>query len=176
MLSLFKSKNVTTTANTDYREFFKSQFFQSEHHHWIVANKFIQANFEEFFDKLPLILIKKFTQGPQLIFLASSGRYSCAINPLQAHVIIVFPELMKLLKSSATNHALAILAHEIGHIAHEHGAKVIDPIEAQVEADLFACKLGYALEIESFLEDQVESLEKRIRLTYVTAYLHSTNN
>ncbi|MCH9027313.1 MAG: response regulator, partial [Proteobacteria bacterium] len=71
-------------------------------------------------------------------------------------------ELMKILKSLATNYGLALLSHELGHIIHDHSKKNISVIEAQVEADLFAAKLGFADELENFLLDQPESTEKRV--------------
>lgn len=171
MFEIFKRNHQVSKSNKEYLDIFVSDFFSNDNHSWIAKDRYIRANFEEFFEKLPSKVIKKFVKGPGLIFIPSSGKYSCTLSNLQCHIIIVFPELMRLLRSSATNHALAILAHEVGHIIYDHSKKVMDPIEAQVEADMFACQLGFGNEIESFLEDQPESLEKRVRITYVTAHL-----
>ena len=56
-------------------------------------------------------------------------------------------------------------------LIYEHGKKSIDPLTAQVEADRFAIHLGYGHELEKFLLEQVESVEKRTRLTYLTSQL-----
>ena len=63
------------------------------------------------------------------------------------------------------------LAHELGHIFYGHSNRKIDILEAQVEADKFAIELGFENEIESFLQGLPESLEKRVRLSYVTSYI-----
>jgi hypothetical protein len=157
------------------REFLK-KFYLHDSHSWILGDRYVKANFDEFFDRISWQILKRFSKKRNLIFLPSNGKYSCTLSSINQHIIMVFPELMRLLKSPATNHALAILAHEIGHIVSEHSKKAIDPLEAQVEADLFACKMGYAVEIESFLHNQIESIEKRLRLTYVTAYIVSTSH
>jgi len=157
----------------EYFEIFTNDFYENDNHRWIVQDRYIKANFDEFFEKLPRKIIKRLVKGPILLFLPSSGRFSCTLTNMNAHIVVVFPELMQLLKSPATNHALAILSHEVGHIVYEHSKKKIEPTEAQVQADFFACQLGFASEIESFLHDQPESIEKRVRLSYVTSYIIS---
>ena len=48
-------------------------------------------------------------------------------------------------------------------------------MEAQVDADEFACEIGYLDQIEDFLHDQPESVEKRVRLTFITNYYFAKN-
>ncbi len=169
MLQLFRKTKSESHEEVLHRFFQK--FYQEETHFWIIENKYIKANFDEFFERLSVEDLKLFLGKQRLLFLPSSGRFSCTFQSMNDYIIIVFPELMSLLKSSATNHALAILAHEMGHIIHNHSKREIDPVKAQVEADLYACKLGFSDELETFLLDQADTMEKRIRLTYVTAYI-----
>jgi hypothetical protein len=172
MLQLFKKKSHEE-ENKDFFDIFSRDFFANDNHRWVHEDRYIKANFEEFFERLPKKVIRRFVKGPGLLFLPSSGKFSCTLTSVQSHIVIVFPELMKLLRSSATNHALAILAHELGHIVYNHSSRPMDPLEAQVEADNFACELGFANELESFLMDQPDTLEKRVRLTYITSRIVS---
>ena len=48
-------------------------------------------------------------------------------------------------------------------------------MENQVDADTFACDMGYLEELESFLHDQSESVEKRVRLSFITTYYFANN-
>ena len=48
-------------------------------------------------------------------------------------------------------------------------------MEAQVDADNFACEMGYLEELESFLHEQRDSVEKRVRLTFVSSYYFTHN-
>lgn len=174
MLSLItklsrKEKIRSKISKIDLIMQFKNDFFTKEHHYWINENKYIKGVFEDLFDLLPEKILQFFIDGPPLLFLISNGRYSCALSVKNSSVIVVFPELMKLLKSPATYHAMAILAHEIGHIYLEHGHKDIDPLKAQIEADKFASDLGLGHQIESFLNDLEECTEKRVRICYLAS-------
>ncbi len=172
MLQLFRrndSDNYENVLNN-----FLARFYSEESHNWILNDRYIKANFDDFFEKLSKDHLKIFLKDQRLLFLPSSGKFSCTFQTMNDFIVIVFPELMSLLRSSASNHASAILAHELGHIIHSHSRKDIDPIKAQVEADAFACELGFADELETFLMDQQDSLEKKIRLTYVTSFIFSS--
>lgn len=148
---------------------YKNNFFNHQNHQWMKQNRFVRANFEELLTIIPMDVKEFLLDQPPLYFLPSSGRYSCALSGHEgSHAIIVFPELMTLLKSPMMDHALAILAHELGHIVAEHGSADIDPLQAQVEADAFACRLGFVREISDFLEEQPDSTEKSVRLSYIT--------
>ena len=95
--------------------------------------------------------------------------FACSVQNSSKSVIIVFPELKKFLGAPFPGWAHAVLAHEFGHLYHEHGKKWIDPLEAQVEADSFAIELGHMEQLANFLEERPESIEKRTRLSYLTS-------
>ncbi len=175
---LFTKKESRLKSHMSYpqlRQHFLDEFFDSGHHQWINDNRYIKATFEDFFDMLPQKVIRYFASDKSLLFLVSSGKYSCALTTFNAHIIVVFPELMQLLRSPANHYAMSILAHEMGHLLYEHGKQNIDPLQAQIEADRFACDLGFGHHLESFLEDQPESMEKRVRITYLTSRIISAN-
>jgi len=165
MFELFRNKISKRWKNKDD---FMQEFLNIPHHKWIKNDRYIKANFEEFFSFVPMTDIYKLFGKQDIWFIPSEGRFSCAIESIANPVILVFPECMQLLRSFSPASAKAILSHELGHIYHGHSKKNIDVMDAQVEADSFSIKLGFADELESFLNDQPESIEKRVRLTYLT--------
>lgn len=144
-------------------------------HLWISENQYVRANMLDFLERLPLRVLDSIFIQKETIFARSSGRYACAVSSLEQNVIIVFPELFNLLTKTYDGWAKAVLAHEIGHIHLNHAENASDPLECQVDADTFACEMGYLEEIEAFLHEQPESVEKRVRLSFISSYYFSNN-
>ena len=67
---------------------------------------------------------------------------------------------------------LAILAHELGHLYHQHSEKSLPVLEAQVEADDFAFKLGLGRELVEVLL-QFNDIDTRTRVSYLTSKILS---
>lgn len=151
-----------------YKDFFY-ELFNNPHHEWVLQDRYIKANFEEFFSLVPIKVLNKLYGASDIWFIPSSGRLSCAIQPVGCSVIMIFPEFLQMLRSFSSINAKAILAHELGHIFYNHSHRSIDVLEAQVEADKFAIELGFGHELESFLNTLPEGTEKRIRLSYLTS-------
>lgn len=103
----------------------------------------------------------------KVVFLNSSGHFACALSAQKEHIVIVFPELKKLLFSPLFEEALPILAHELGHIVYGHSERQIAPIVAQLEADYFAVQMGLKKELLKFLRSQKASDETRLRIEYL---------
>lgn len=167
MFTLFKTAKISQSQARLTKKDLLELFYDQPDHAWISQDKYIKANFEDFFENVPTQILKDIVIKHQIIFAPILAKYSCAIS--SANVILVFPELHELLASTALSPYKAILAHEIGHIIYGHGAKSLSVIEAQVEADKLAVTLGFSEDLENFLLDQPESIEKRIRLSYLTA-------
>lgn len=165
-LSKKLSKKQETKINL---EAFKINFFANSHHEWMNQAPFVKRLMSSFIETLPENTIK-FMMKNEVLFVRTNGHMSFSVQPNQ-HVIVVMPHLFHLLNSYACDHGLMILAHELGHLFFEHGKTAIDPLEAQVAADQYAIGLGYATELENFLEQMPESIEKRVRMAYVTSYL-----
>jgi hypothetical protein len=165
MFNILKNKYLRFKTHEDF--FF--EFFNNPQHKWINEDRYIKANFEEFFSLIPLKILRELWKESDIWFISSSGKYSCAIEPVGCSVILIFPELIQILRSFNPDGTKAILAHELGHIFYNHSNRRIDVLEAQVEADKFAIDMGFIEELESFLQDQGESLEKRVRLSYISA-------
>lgn len=167
--SYFTNQNAQYDIDKAYANYVE-KFFAHPFHYWILEDRYTKATFEELFDLLPDSTRKFLIESAPIYFLSSSGKYSCALSNSKAHAIIVFPELKKLLRSTQMDYSLSIILHELGHIIADHSNKDIDIIKAQVEADLFAAKLGFGPQIEEFLLQLPESMEKRVRLSYLTKF------
>lgn len=156
------------------KEFLYS-FWQSPEHNWIKNNRNMALSLEELFESIPLDILNDLTKRTKLILAQSSGRYGCAVESQSVNIIICFPDLIDLLSRYNSKIGQAILAHELGHLYHNHSTKKISPLEAQREADAFAVKLGFGYELSEFLESQVQSIDTRVRLTYITSSLFSNS-
>lgn len=170
MFSLFK-KNYEL-KNIDYITQLKEKTIGLEENQWILEDRFILEAFKDLFDRFSNKLALKMLDKRPIAFLKASGKYACALTATDKFdIIILFPEVIKSLKGMRNDEALAILAHEIGHIFHSHSTRNIAPLEAQVEADAFACELGLGHALSDFLQDAPESVETRVRLSKITSYV-----
>lgn len=149
----------------------KLKFFSHHEHAWIIQSNFLRRNFDMFLDILPENVLK-FVVNEEVLFIKTNGKYAFSVAP-KSHVIVIFPEIYQALNSFHFDRGFMVIAHELGHIISGHSKGVHDPLEAQVEADRFAIQLGYERELEQFLEEQPESIEKRTRLAYLTSYVFS---
>ena len=144
-------------------------------HRWIKEENYIMAHMTDFMERLPMRVLTDLFIAKDTIFATSSGRYACAVSSLEQNVIIIFPEVYNLLTKTFDGWAKSVLAHEVGHIFLGHTKTMDDPMEAQVDADHFACDMGYLDQLESFLHEQTESIEKRVRLTFLSKYYFSNS-
>ena len=142
---------------------------------WLLQDRYLSRVIVDFFKELPEQTIKQFSTRP-LVLVPITGHLSCAIGEKDAmDIILIFPELLRKLRSANPRLGLAVLAHEIGHLYHRHSVRKIDRLQAQVEADRYACELGYALELLETLEAFTD-LDTKVRITYITAdYLSKKN-
>ena len=146
-----------------------------EEHRWICENRYVKVHFLDFLERLPKRILEEIFLTKMTLFVRSNGKYSCAVTSFQQNIIIVFPEVFTLLTKPYDGWAKAVLCHEVGHIHLNHAEKTDDPMENQVDADTFTCDMGYLEELESFLHDQSESVEKRVRLSFITTYYFANN-
>ncbi len=99
------------------------------------------------------------------MMVPSRGKYACAIpHTGRYHLVLIYPDLLGLLKSKHFRQGLSILAHEVGHIFLGHSDRKIDPIDAQYEADYFSYLLGYGEELTFFLKNREDVPECSKRL------------
>jgi len=145
-------------------ELFQANFFNMPYHSWITESKALKRAFFILFDSLndyllPLLLKKN------LICLKSYGVLACTLSlPPQSDVLIVYPDLIKLLNSASLMHGVSILAHELGHIILNHSQNESDPILAQLEADTIAFEMGLGKELMEQIKSFPISHEYQLRI------------
>jgi Zn-dependent protease with chaperone function len=160
-----------TKAKKSLKEEFIIQFLSDPNHAWIRTNKNYKKVFIMMLSELKTEHINYFKNNPTY-FIPCNAVLSCAIlNQKNKNMILVFKELMTLLESSKYTEGVAIMLHEMGHIYYRHSEKKIDQLDAQIEADDFAFKLGYGEELANVLLEHVHSIDCRVRISKLTTKL-----
>ncbi len=169
MFELFKKRISSDQKAT--KASFKKKFFNHPNHLWISENKMVRRSIEILLDSLTDQHIQFFSKH-ETFLIPCQAHLSCAIGKTgNQHLILVFPELIQLLKSGSAFHGIAVLAHELGHIFHQHTELKVEILQAQIEADKFAFDLGFGEELEEVLMDHIHSVDCRVRISRLTTYL-----
>jgi len=156
------------------RENFSFYFYSLPEHKWIIEQN-LKPHFDKLFQHLPAGLIDAMmTQFPVTFVPSESMKGIRKPGQVLTNTVVIFPEFQKLLRTPKRA-AVAYLAHELAFLLYEiEGAKT-DPLMAEVGADKFVCDIGLADELEDLLLMLDETIEKRLRLTYLTIN-HFTRN
>ena len=155
------------SSKKQIREQFSTYFFSMPEHVWTLDHP-VKAHFEKLFSHLPAGLLEAMMKKYPISFVTSetfNNKESVGLNLNNS--VVVFPEFQKLLKSNKKS-AVAYLAHELAFVLYELEASHVDSLMAEVEADKFVCDIGLADELEQHLLLLDETIEKRLRLTYLT--------
>ena len=165
LIQKFLSKDRSNKSHI--RKNFSTYFYSLPEHQWIIENC-NKLHFDHLFSLLPSgVLEALMTKYPVVFIPSSSYKDSCHPGMVLSNTIVVFPEFQKLLKSESKA-AVAYLAHEIAFVLLELEGMKGDTIMAEVEADKFVSDLGLTFELEELLFMLDETIEKRLRLTYLT--------
>jgi hypothetical protein len=156
--------------NSKTRENFKTLFYSQKEHSWIQDNQQAQEKFDGLFELLPETVLSYFTYEAELIFVPSGIWRENKQLFFGKNIIVIFPEFQKLMQKKDKT-SVAYLAHEVAMILHEHKNEKLDPLMCEVEADKFVCDLGLSLELEKYLLNLDECLDKRVRLSYLTSFV-----
>lgn len=152
---------------TKIRANFSFYFFSLPEHQWIIEQN-LTPHFEKLFAHLPAGLIEAMmTQHPVVFVQSETLRGQRKVGEVLNNTVVVFPEFQKLLRTPKRA-AVAYLAHELAFLLYELAEAKADPLMAEVGADKFVCDIGLADELEDFLLMLDETIEKRMRLTYLT--------
>jgi hypothetical protein len=165
LIQRFLSKDRTNKSHV--RKNFISHFYSLPEHQWI-AETSAKNHFDKLFAYLPANLLESIMTKYPVVFIPSQNMKTAHAGNLLVNTIVVFPEFQKLLNSEKKC-AIAYLAHELAFILLELEGHSGESIMAEVAADKFVADLGLTFELEEFLLMLDESLEKRVRLTYLTA-------
>lgn len=169
MLDFFKNKKAAD-PKTKKANFLKS-FMNDGNHRWMLEDRMIARGVKMLIESLEDKHIDFFMKHPTYL-IPCQAHLSCAIGSTKNHhLILVFPELMQILRSASSVHGVAILAHELGHIYHQHTENKVETLQAQIEADDFAYQLGFGEELQEILLDHVYSVDCRVRISKLTSKL-----
>lgn len=136
----------------------REKIFNLNYDYWIYKNEKIFNHFGQLWQQLknlPDPFLQEKIKNTKVEFMFSRGSFSCTISTTGIHpIIIIFPDLYNLLLDQTIEKnrlALAILAHELGHIY-----SLNKNIENEQLADLFVLKLGYKKELLNLLSSLKE--------------------
>lgn len=136
---------------TNYKDQFYKSFENNPEHQWIVKNKDVQKCFQLLFDEFRDEHFKFFTKN-KVSFIYSHAELSFAVGNLKNEfVVVIFPDLFKMMSTTLITEASATLAHELGHIFYRHHEKAVNRLKAQIEADSFATELGFKEDLKRTL-------------------------
>lgn len=165
LIQKFLSKDRSSKQHI--RKNFEAYFWSLPEHQWIkeTCNK---SHFDKLFSHLPAgVLEALMTKYPVVIIPSYEMKEVHRQGGMIANTIVVFPEFQRLLMSDKRS-AVAYLAHELAFVLYELEGMKGDSIMAEVEADKFVSDLGLTFELEELLLMLDETIEKRVRLTYLT--------
>lgn len=170
MLNLARWKKPTEKV---HQKEFQQEFFNNPHHQWIHDERYLKRSIICFLESLKEQDLKALMKNhKRLILTPASGLYSCAFNATEKFdFIIIFPDLMKILKSASPERGIAILLHEAGHLILRHSTRNLSPLETQLEADAFCAQRGHALALYDFLNECPWSEEVDLRKRYIQTKL-----
>jgi hypothetical protein len=170
MMNLIQKFFNTEKYNKEkLRRDFSEYFFSQPEHEWLAQTN-AKASIERLFSHLPAgVLNALMTKYPVSFVKSQDMKYRKSAGQVMTNTIVVFPEFQKLITSS-NKCSVAYLAHELAFVLYEMEGDKQDPLMAEVEADKFVCDIGFSAELEDFLLMLDETIEKRLRLTYLTIH------
>jgi hypothetical protein len=148
---------------------FLYDFFKRPEHQWIITDKNILKSILHFFHLFKQDHLHFFKKNP-FTLLKSNGLYSCTVSGDESeHIILIFPELINILKTDHYLKGLAILGHEMGHLFFNHNLKLKIQESSdliQIQADSFCQTLGLGQYLISILEE-IQTQEAKIRIHHL---------
>lgn len=144
-----------------------------EEHSWMKSNKYIFMNMQDFLERVPTVALHKvFIEKSTTFKLSDLDEDSRMTKESNFFSIIITQEVYEQLTKINDGWAKGALAHEVGLILQDAHLSD-DEMETKVDADEFACQIGYLDEVEEYLHSQVESVEKMVRLSFITSFYFS---
>lgn len=138
---------------------------EDSYHEWIRSDKNIYRFFREIMLTLSKEDFKYLNESKKLTFIYSSGKFASTISDTSdRNYIIIYPEMINLIKSVDNTMAFAIIFHELGHIIYKHFERSIPDLDKQIEADSFACKYGFKMAIIALLKEEGRTFESIARI------------
>ncbi len=167
----FSKKNYN---RSEVRKNFSHYFFSLPEHKWLCQGH-EKDHFEKLINLLPTNLLETMMSKFPISFITSENMGQFSPGTVFNSTVVIFPEFQKLLKTNKKC-AVAYLAHELALVLYELEEAKKENLMAEIEADKFVSDLGLTFELEEFLLMLDETIEKRMRLTYLTINHFNGNN
>jgi hypothetical protein len=176
MMNLIQKFLSKDRANKSHiRKNFSAYFYSLPEHAWITEST-TKVHFDKLFSHLPSGVLEAMMSKYPVTFVPSHEmKNDQRLGTIVTNTIVIFPEFQKLITTNKKS-AVAYLAHELAFVLLELEGLTNDPLMAEVEADKFVCDLGLTFELEELLLMLDETIEKRLRLTYLTINHFKENN
>lgn len=145
---------------------FTTYFFSQPEHQWLDTDE-CRPHVERLIAVLPSSLVEALMTTYPVSFRRSEE--ATVPGHVLTNTVVVFPEFQRLLRSKRGS-AVAYLAHELAFVLWELEINRKDPLAAEISADKFVADLGLTFELEELLLMLDETVEKRVRLTYLTIH------
>ena len=159
-------------SKTNYRKELEKQIYTREIHQWIKNDKYIYRGINLLLESFTERIAWQLLQQKPLTFIKANGILSCTINsPEKMNIVLIFPELIKKLRSADPLSGVSVLAHEIGHLYYQHSNQKINTLEAQIQADNFVYQLGFGNELQDVLLDFNDDMDVKVRVSRLTTSL-----
>lgn len=156
-------------TNSKKESLFKKIISHPQNLAYLKNNKYIYRSIYDLCLRIPKSIELRLLRMPHIIFVPISKVYACSVSPSSdENLIFLFPDLLRKLACVDNTEGLAILAHELGHLYHEHSKKNIDPLTAQVEADDFAFQIGLGRALSDVLAE-FSDVDSKTRLSFLTS-------
>jgi len=162
LLNKFLDPSKSRSAKNQRQDLYNFFMSQTEHE-WLKNNSHMKVVFE----LLPLKLLEEICLKRHVLFMKREDFKTNSY--LQRNIILVSGEYQKLLKSEKKM-AVAYLAHEIALIVQEMDGVIDQQLLMEIEADKFVSDLGLTFELEELLMLFDETIDKRVRLSYLTSH------
>ena len=149
---------------------FKAAFWAKEEHQWLRQDKALHRGFNYLWDIFPLALRAQLPRD--LCFVRCAGRLACSVAAQKKRgVILIFPELERLLHSASPEQALAIICHELAHLILGHHQHPVDAWDAQLAADRLVAVMGLGRELQEVIADYAPAWQAQARIAELEKHL-----
>jgi hypothetical protein len=147
-----------------------AKFLSLPEHAWIARDRALLRSVALFLSTLPERDLALALGERRLLLLYCNQRMSCSLHQFEGReIVLIFPELCRLLSSARYLEGHAVLAHEIAHVLLGHTRNEVDALRAQLEADDYARRLGLGEDLASALRREEPGEELAARLAALAA-------
>ncbi len=140
-------------------------------HSWIKLDKYVYIHFQDFLERIPLKSLKAVFME-KTTFFRLGDHFNKYDHDSQSFNIRVGESVKELMTKTHCGWATALLTFETALILQDSHLSD-DEMETLVDADKYVCELGYIDQIEEYLHSKPESVEKMVRLSFISAFYFS---